>query len=346
MLEFLKSDKISESSHTVKLAASAKLQTEKDDKVVTTPPSPQTLLAIQTAMVENAKLVASDKPQTEKDNNVVTEPLSPRTLHAIQAAMVESSSGEELEDEYIGCLNMDRSVTGEGSVSPRTLQAIQQALSGDDEREEVVTVKTDGVLPERSEVKDFLLSSSDEEDQIPEVKEGKKNPVSTICLSNQVVMGDAECEQKSQESEKNHTAPKDISISRVGNYSCIDNTSEKGKERGEQEDSGSKMDLNSLRDEDINLSKQKPTCFPVQTNTGASIHAEPIDLSKNEENLKISENVEKVILQTEESVSEVQKDIRPFSEAKRFEEEREVISQSEDSDSDGMGFYCEKNIIK
>ncbi|NXX45093.1 ERCC5 protein, partial [Tricholaema leucomelas] len=320
--------------------------TEKDDSVVTAPPSPQTLLAIQTAMVESAKLAASDKPQTEKDNNVVTEPLSPRTLLAIQAAMVESSSGEELEDEYVGRLNVDRSVTGEGSVSPRTLQAIQQALSGDDKREEVVTVKTDEVLPERSEVKDFLLSSSDEEDQIPEVKERKKNPVSTICLSNQVVMRDAECERKSQESEKNHTTPKDISISRAGNYSCIDNTSGKGKEDRDQEDSGSKMDLNSLRGKDINLSKQKPSCSPVQTNIGALIHAEPIDLSKNEENLKISENVEKVILQTEETVSEVQKDITPFSEAKSFEEEREVISQSEESDSDGSFIEVDAEVSK
>ncbi|NXG50975.1 ERCC5 protein, partial [Psilopogon haemacephalus] len=320
--------------------------TEKDDNVVTPPPSPQTLLAIQAAMVENAKLVASDKPQTEKDNNVVTAPPSPRTLLAIQAAMVESSSGEELEDEYIGRLNVDQSVTGEGSVSPRTLQAIQQALSSDDKREEVVTLLTDEVLPERSEVKDFLLSSSDEEDQIPEVKEVKKIRTSTISLSNQVVMQDIECEWRSQESEKNHIAPKDISISRAENYSCSDNTSGKGKEGGDKEENGSKMDLNSLRDKDINLSKQKPGCSPVQTSTGALIHAEPIDLSKNEENLKISETAEKVILQTEENVSEVQKDTKPFSEAKSSEEEREGISQSEDSDSDGSFIEVDAEVSK
>ncbi|NXV87651.1 ERCC5 protein, partial [Calonectris borealis] len=283
----------------------------------------------------NAKLVASDKLQREKDNNVVTAPPSPRTLLAIQAAMVESSSEEELGDEDTGRLNVLQSVTEEGSVSPRTLQAIQQALSGDDgKREEIVTVRTDGVLPERSEVKDFLLSSSDEEDQIPEVKEGEKIPTSTIHLSNQVIMQDAELEQKSQELEKNYITPKDTSISRAENYSYIDNT-RKGKDDVDKEENGSKTDLNSLGDKVINLCMQKPSCSPVQTSIGALIHAETTDLSKNEEDLKISENIEEVISQTEENVSEVQKDLRFFPEAKGPEEEREGISQSEDSDSDG-----------
>ncbi|NXX58249.1 ERCC5 protein, partial [Scopus umbretta] len=282
----------------------------------------------------NAKLVAPDKLQTEKDNNVVMAPPSPRTLLAIQAAMVESSSEEELGDEGTGRLNVDQSVTEEGSVSPRTLQAIRQALSDGDKREDIVTVRTDEVLPERSEVKDFLLSSSDEEDQIPEVREGKKLPTSAISSSNSVIVQDAESEQKSQELEKNHITPEDISISRAENYSCIDNT-RKDKEDVDKEENDSKMDLNSLRDKDINLCTQKPSCSPVQPSVGALIHAETTDLSKNEENLKISENVEEVISQTEEHVSEVQKVIGFSPEAKGSEEEREGISQSEDSDSDG-----------
>ncbi|XP_075382205.1 DNA excision repair protein ERCC-5 isoform X1 [Mycteria americana] len=282
----------------------------------------------------NAKLVASDRLQTEKDNNVVTAPPSPRTLLAIHAAMVDSSSEEELGGEDTGRLNMDQSVTEEGSVSPRTLQAIQQALSDDNKREEVVTVRTDGVLPERSEVKDSLLSSSDEEDQILEVKEGKKIPTSTIHSPKQVIMQDAEFEEKHQELEENHITPKHTSISRAENYSSIDGT-RKGKEDLDKEENGSRMDLNSLGDNSVNLCQQKPSCSPVQTSIGALIHAETTDLSKNEENLKISENVGEVILQTEENVSEVQKDIRFFPEAKGPEEEREGISQSEDSDSDG-----------
>lgn len=285
----------------------------------------------------NAKLVASDKLQTEKDNSVVTAPPSPRTLLAIQAAMVGSSSEEELGDEDKGQWSVDQSVTEGGGVSPRSLEAIQQVLSEDDRREEVVTVRTDGVLPERSEVKDFLLSSSDEEDQILEVKEGRKIPTSTIHLSNQVIMQDAEFEQMSQELEKNHVTFKDSSISKAENYPCIDNT-RKGTEYVEKEENGSKTDVNSLGDKDMNLCTQKPSCSPVQTSIGDLIHVETTDLSKKEENLKISENIEEVISQTEENVSEVQKDIRPFPEAKDPEEEREGMSQSEDSDSDGMCF--------
>ncbi|NXO60421.1 ERCC5 protein, partial [Aramus guarauna] len=281
----------------------------------------------------NAKLVACDKLQTEKDNNVATAPPSPRTLLAIQAAMVESSSEEELGEDT-GRLNVNQPVTEEGGVSPRTLQAIQQALSGDDIKEDVVTVRTDGVLPERSEVKDLLLSSSDEEDQIPEVKEGNKIPTSTIHSSNQVIMQDSGFEQKSQGLETNNIASKDTSISRTENYSCIDST-RKGKEDVDKEENGSKIDLNSVGYKDINLCTKKPSCSAVQTSGRALIHAETIDLSKNEENLNISENTEEIISQTEENVSEVQKDIRLLSEAKVPKEERKGISQSEDSDSDG-----------
>ncbi|XP_030331760.1 DNA repair protein complementing XP-G cells-like [Strigops habroptila] len=291
----------------------------------------------------NAKLVEPEKLQTEKDNSVATAPPSPRTLLAIQAAMLESSSEEELRNEDTGRLNMDQSVTEEGSVSPRTLRAIQRALSDDDgAREEVVPVRTDGVLPERSEVKDLLLSSSDEEDQIPEVKEGKI-PTSAVNLSNQVILQDAEFEQKSRELDKNHITAKDTSISRLENYSCIDNT-RKGKEDVDKEGSGSKIELNCLGDKDVNLCTQKPSCFPVQSSIGDLIHAETADLSENAENLKISENVEEEVLQTEENVSEVQKDIIFFPEAKSPEKEKERISQSEDSDSDGSFIEVETEI--
>ncbi|NXL60235.1 ERCC5 protein, partial [Chordeiles acutipennis] len=292
---------------------------------------------------DNAKLVASDKLQTEKDNNVVAAPPSPRTLLAIQAALVESNSEEELGDEDTGRPSTNQSVAEEGSVSPRTLQAIQQALSDDNKSEEVATVRTDVVLPERSGVKDFLLSSSDEEDQIPEVNVGKNIPVSTIKTSNQLIMQDAEFEQKNQELEKNQITLKDTSMSRAENYSCIDNN-RKGKEDLGKEEAGSKMDLNSLGDKGINLCTQKPSCSPMQSSTGALIQAETTDHSKNEENLEISENTEEVILQTEEKVSEVQKDIGFFPEEKGPDEERERVSQSEDSDSDGIFIEVDSEI--
>ncbi|NWY10251.1 ERCC5 protein, partial [Aphelocoma coerulescens] len=272
----------------------------------------------------NAKLAASDKMQTEKDDSVVAAPPSPRTLLAIQAAMVESSSEEEVD---AGQLSMDQFVSEEGSVSPRTLRAIQQALSEDDKREEVVTAAIDGVLSERPEVKDFLLSSSDEEEQTAEVKEGKNIPTATIHSSIQVTMQDAEFKQKSQELEKRHITPKDT----VENCSYIDNT-RKGNEDLDKEKNGSKIDLKSLGDKDMNLCMQKPSCSPVQTGTEALIHAETTDVSKDEENLKMSENTQEVISQTAENVSG---DISFFPGARDHEEEREGMSQSEDSDSDG-----------
>ncbi|RMC06763.1 hypothetical protein DUI87_16209 [Hirundo rustica rustica] len=343
----------------------------------------------------NAKLCASDKMQTEGDDSVVAAPLSPRTLLAIQAAMVESSSEEELDAGQF--------VSEGGSVSPRTLRAIQQALSEDDKGEEVVAATTDGVLSERPERKDFLLSSSDEEEQILEVKEGENIPTATFHSSIQVTMQDAKFKQKDQELEKSHITPQDTgilrdkkcsaienskkgkedinkeenysenhiarkdtsisiaetyidntikdtedvdkeenssrnlisptdtSISRVENYSYINNT-RKDKEDVDKIKNGSKMDLKSLGDKNMNSCLQKPSCAPVQTSMDALIYAETTDLSKNEENLKISENTQEVISQTEENVSE---DIRFFPEGRDPEEEREGISQSEDSDSDG-----------
>ncbi|NXD21742.1 ERCC5 protein, partial [Spelaeornis formosus] len=273
----------------------------------------------------NAKLSTSDKMQTEEDDNVVVAaPPSPRTLHAIQAAMVESSSEEELD---AGKLNVDQFVSEEGSVSPRTLWAIQQALSEDDKGEEVATATADGVLSERPEGKDFLLSSSDEEEQILEVKERKNIPTTRIHSSIQVTMQDAKFKKGGQELEKSNIAPKDI----AENYSCINNT-RKDEEDLDKEKDASKMTLQSLGDKDMNLCLQRQSCSPVQTSKDALIHTEKTDLSKYEENLKNSENTLEVISQTEGNVSE---DVRFFPEARDPEEEREVISQSEDSDSDG-----------
>ncbi|XP_077029617.1 DNA excision repair protein ERCC-5 isoform X2 [Agelaius phoeniceus] len=347
----------------------------------------------------NAKLSVSDKKQTEEDDSVVAAPPSPRTLLAIQEAMVESSSEEELDT---GQLNVDQFVSEEGSVSPRTLRAIQQALSEDDKGGEVVTATTGGVLSERPEGKDFLLCSSDEEEQIPKV-EGKNIPTATIHSSIQVTTQDAKFKRKSQELEKNDIAPKDTVIFRDENYSAIENT-RKGKEDVDKEENdlekhiapkdtsisvaetyidntikdiedvdkeengsknlispndtsitraenysyinntrkdkedldkekiGSKIDLKSLGEKDMNSCLQKPSCSPEQTSIDALIHTQTTDLSKNEKNLKISENTQAVISQTEENVSE---DIGLFPEARDPEVERKGLSQSEDSDSDG-----------
>lgn len=288
----------------------------------------------------NAKLITSDKLQAEKDDNVITAPPSPRTLLAIQAAMVESSSEEELGGEDKEQLNLTRSVMEEGSVSPRTLQAIQQALNDDDEKEEVVTIRTDRVQTERSKAKEFLLSSSDEEDQIPEVKEDKEILRSTIHSSNQTIIQDIEFEQKGQELGKSHVTPEGTSMSTDKNYSCVDDNG-KGKEVVDTEVDGSKIDSTYLEDKDVSLCIQKPSCSPSQASIGPLIHGETAEFSKTEENLKVCKIIEEVHSQTENNVFAVQKETEILPATEGPKEEREGASQSEDSDSDGMCILIE-----
>ncbi|NXD13362.1 ERCC5 protein, partial [Nothocercus nigrocapillus] len=283
----------------------------------------------------NANPVESENLQMEKENNVVTAPPSPQTLLAIQAAMIESSSEEELGDEDKRVLNVDQPGSEEGSVSPRTLRAIQQALSDDDKREEVVTSKTDGVTTGRAEVKDFLLSSSDEDDEIRKVMEGKKLPTSTIHPPNRAVFQDSGFDQKSQELENVHIAPNDINISRTENYSLVDDTRKRSDV--DKEENGSKADLSSLEDRNINMCMQNPSSSPAQTSTQILIQAETTGLAEKEENLKIYEDTEPVTSKTENNVSEVQKELSLSPEAEGPHKEHvEGTSQSEDSDSDGI----------
>ncbi|NXA39736.1 ERCC5 protein, partial [Eudromia elegans] len=282
----------------------------------------------------NTNPAEPEKLQLEKENSVTTAPPSPQTLLAIQAAMIESSSEEEPGDEDKGVLNVDQLGSEEGSVSPRTLRAIQQALSDDEKREEVVTSKTDGVTTRRAEEKDFLLSSSDEDDEIPKVKEGKKLPTSTIHPPNQVILQDSEFGQNSHELEKVHIAPEDISISRNENYSFVDDTT---KSDVDKEENSSKVDLSSLEDKNINMCMQNPSSSPAQTSTQVLIQAETTGLSEKEEDLKIYKLTEPLISKTKNNVSEIQEEHNPFVEAEGpHKKQVEGTSQSEDSDSDGI----------
>lgn len=324
-----------DSSHYILIKGfQAKEATSKDSEATEGPSSERSELNKINESPANAKLITSDKLQAEKDDNVITAPPSPRTLLAIQAAMVESSSEEELGGEDKEQLNLTRSVMEEGSVSPRTLQAIQQALNDDDEKEEVVTVRTDRVQTERSKAKEFLLSSSDEEDQIPEVKEDKEILRSTIHSSNQTIIQDIEFEQKGQELGKSHVTPEGTSMSTDKNYSCVDDNG-KGKEVVDTEVDGSKIDSTYLEDKDVSLCIQKPSCSPSQASIGPLIHGETAEFSKTEENLKVCKIIEEVHSQTENNVFAVQKETEILPATEGPKEEREGASQSEDSDSDG-----------
>ncbi|NWY04071.1 ERCC5 protein, partial [Nothoprocta ornata] len=288
----------------------------------------------------------SEKLQMEKENNVnnvVTAPPSPQTLLAIEAAMIESSSEEELGDEHKGVLSVDRPGSGEGGVSPRTLRAIQQALSDDDKRVEVLASRTDGVTTGRAEVKDFLLSSSDEDDEIPKVKEGKKLPASTIHPPNQVILQDSELSEKSHESKEVYIAPEDISISRTENSSIVDDT-KKRKNDVDKEENASNA-LSSLEDKSISMCMQNPSSSPVQTSAEVLIQPEVTGLSEKEGNLKIYEDTEPANSKPENNVSEVQKEISHFPEAEGpHKEQVEGTSQSEDSDSGGIFIEVESDV--
>ncbi|XP_015706948.1 DNA repair protein complementing XP-G cells isoform X1 [Coturnix japonica] len=321
-----------DSSHYILIKGfQTKGDTSKDLEATAGPSSERSELNKINESPANAKLIAPDKLQTEKDNGVVTAPPSPQTLLAIQAAMVESSS-EELGDKER--VKVTQSVMEEGSVSPRTLRAIQQALNDDDEKEEVVTVRTDRVQTERSEAKDFLLSSSDEEDQIPEVKGDKEILTSTVHSSNQAITQDIVFGQKSQELGKNHITPTGTSMSTDKNYSFVEDT-RKGKEVVETEINGSKIDSTCLEDNNVNLCIQNPSCSPSQTSIVPLIRGETAGFSQTEENLKTCEIIEEVHSQTEENTSEVQKENEILTATEGPKEEEEGPSQSEDSDSDG-----------
>lgn len=98
------------------------------------------------------------KPEKEPD----ATPPSPRTVLAMQTAMLGSSSEEELESENQRQHNKRNAFTAgdEGSVSPLTLLAIQKVLDDD---EDVKVHAGNDVQTGGSEAKKLVMSISDEE---------------------------------------------------------------------------------------------------------------------------------------------------------------------------------------
>ncbi|KAJ1117977.1 hypothetical protein NDU88_006172 [Pleurodeles waltl] len=133
------------------------------------------------------------KPEKE-DTTADLAPLSPRTVLAIEAAMMESSS-----DEDTGSVNktvpfvqpkavsdsIDLSYQSiglaEGNLSPRTLKAIQEALNKDDKTDD----HEEPFLINTTDKKQIVISSSDEENILPEVMPEEKRtlPVHTTNLT-------------------------------------------------------------------------------------------------------------------------------------------------------------------
>ncbi|XP_019385228.1 PREDICTED: DNA repair protein complementing XP-G cells-like isoform X1 [Crocodylus porosus] len=269
----------------------------------------------------------------EKESIGVAAPPSPRTLFAIQAAILESSSEEEPEDENKRQLNVSQtylcSKTDEGSISPRTLHAIQKALSdGGDDARTVIPTSGDGAQMERSEVKELLISSSDEEDEISKVKEGSELlPLPTVHSANTVILPGNEVDQRSHGLEKNQIAAKGMSTTDVKNDSSKNTRINEKKEI----EHASKMGVSSLQDESVNLCLQKPVGFQIQTMSVATTNLENTDFSKSGE----SEDLHKMIPQAVKNLSEVQHELKLIPEVSRSKEEKgEGKLQPEESDSD------------
>ncbi|KAL2310729.1 hypothetical protein Nmel_002396 [Mimus melanotis] len=362
MHELTKLNKINESPANAKLSASDKMQTEEDAKVVAAPPSPRTLLAIQAAMVESSSEEELDEGQLNVDQFVSEQgSVSPRTLQAIQQALSEDDKGEEVVTattdgmlserpegkDFLPSSSDEKQIpeVKEGKNIPTatiqssiqvTLQDAKFKQKSQELEKSHITPKDTGIVRDEnySAIENTKKGKEDidKEDNDSEDHIAPKDTIISIAetyIDNTIK--DTEDADKEENGSKNHISPNDTSISRAENNFYITNT-RKGEENLDKEKNGSKMDSESLGDKDMNWCLQKPSCSPVQTSIDALLHAETTDLSKNEENLKISENAQKVISQSEENVSE---DIRFFPETRDPEEEREGISQSEDSDSDG-----------
>ncbi|KAM9170588.1 DNA excision repair protein ERCC-5-like isoform 1-T2 [Pangshura tecta] len=286
---------------------------------------------IQNEMNTNTKPPSPEKLKTEKASNAVGAPPSPRTLLAIQAAMLEGSSEEEPEDEDKRQLNLDQPTLcpsiAEDNVSPRTLQAVQQALrDGGDDLRAIITISSDRTQMEMSGVKN-LISSSDEEDEVPKIKDGKE-PVllPTILSTNTVLM-----QGTSQSDFFPIPVSKGVPTPCVKNDSSVEIIRVDKEETEDKQDYTSKVDSYSLQ-ENMNICMQKPISSTTKTISVAMIHSETTEIPNNGE----SENVECVLPKAEKNTSDLQHALTITPEIENPDEARvQRKSQFEESDSDG-----------
>uniref|UniRef100_A0A8C4W7E4 DNA repair protein complementing XP-G cells n=1 Tax=Gopherus evgoodei TaxID=1825980 RepID=A0A8C4W7E4_9SAUR len=287
---------------------------------------------LQNEMDSNAKPPSPEKLKTENASNAVGAPPSPRTLLAIQAAMLESSSEEEPEDEDKRQLNLDQATLcpsiAEDSVSPRTLQAAQQAVSGSggDDMRAVITISADRTRMEMSGVKN-LISSSDEEDEVPKIKDGKEPLLLPTVLSTNTVL----MQETSQSDFFPIPVSKGVSTPCVKNDSSVEIIRIDNEETEDEQDYTSKVESYSLQ-ENTNICMQKSISSTTKTISVAMIHLETTEIPNNGE----SENIECDLPKAEKNTSELQHPLSVTPEIANSDEERvQRKSQFEDSDSDG-----------
>ncbi|XP_056628733.1 DNA excision repair protein ERCC-5 homolog isoform X2 [Triplophysa dalaica] len=157
--------------------SSSSEQTESQQLSEGAPPSPRTLQAIQSAMMDSSSdddNEAITVRSHDTHNTTGTEDkdgsASPRTLRAIQSAMMDDSERPKnrkyimlssSEDEEKPIVADDRGIAGDGGVSPRTLLGIQEAL-GDCGHEEQKSLTE----REKTEIKSTALQSNDQRKDI------------------------------------------------------------------------------------------------------------------------------------------------------------------------------------
>ncbi|XP_060625567.2 DNA excision repair protein ERCC-5 isoform X2 [Anolis sagrei] len=266
--------------------------------------------------VNTSKTLVHEKPplcdlsKTESTSNTDPTPPSPRTVLAIQAAMLGSSSEEEMEDENKNQSDLAKqkyvSDIDAGNVSPRTLRAIQEALYEEEDNLGPSFLNSAGnSQDERSSVKGFLVSSSDEESQVPQSQSGKEFP---FLLTEQ-------SEKRSMNEER--ALGKDQSVPE-GPHSLL---VEKEKERG--------VEIWSLQ-------RDKSTSRDRQQLTMSSAHIPSVALTHSHLSDDEVEELRELVHQPEKSASIVQHECSFPSETGNVCEERvESPSKSEESDSDG-----------
>ncbi|XP_074845898.1 DNA excision repair protein ERCC-5 isoform X2 [Carettochelys insculpta] len=293
---------------------------------------------IQNEIIASTKPPSPEELNAEMDgNSIAAAPPSPRTLLAMQTAMLGSSSEEEPEGKDKTHLNLDPatlcSSIAEGNVSPRTMQAIQHALNGgddddDDDARAAVTTSADRTQMERSRVKE--LSSSDEENEVPKIEDGKELLLlPTVLSANTVLMQDGESGQKCQSDMFLLPVPKGVCKPCVKNYSSVELIRTDKEETEDEKDNTSKMDSGSVQ-ENMNICMQKPTNSPKKTTSVSVIHSETTETSSDGE----LENIMCVLSKTD--TSDVQHPLSVTPEMEGANEARlERKSHSEESESDG-----------
>ncbi|XP_062831531.1 DNA excision repair protein ERCC-5 [Anolis carolinensis] len=270
--------------------------------------------------VNTSKPLVHEKPplcdlsKTESTSNTDPTPPSPRTVLAIQAAMLGSSSEEEMEDENKNQSDFAKQKYGSGidagNMSPRTLRAIQKALyEEEDDSGPSFPNSAGNSQDDRPSVKSLLVSSSDEESQVPESQNGKELP---FLLTEQT-------EKRSINEEK--ALGKDQSVPEGPHSLLVEKEKEREVEMWSfQRDKSTSRDLEQLTMSSGHIPSAAPT------------HPHLSKLSPDDE----VEELRELVHQPEKSASVVQPEFSFPSETGKVCEERvEAPSQSEESDSDG-----------